>query len=84
MEKGLYADKESELLVAGRLEFDPKQNKILMRKPNLIIGSDRLEFYEFLGRKNEMYSLQNRNWLKFCVAITFAHFLFVRVPTLFS
>lgn len=57
MEKGLYANKESELLLAGKLEFDKKLNRIVMRKPNLVIGSDRLELYEFFGRRREMYSL---------------------------
>jgi hypothetical protein len=55
-----------------------------MRKPTLVIGSDRLDFYDFLGRRKEQFSLQNRNWLKFCVALTFGHFMLVRVPTLFS
>jgi len=55
-----------------------------MKKPKIVIGSDRLELYEFLGRRREVWHLQNRNWLKFCVGITFAHFLLVKVPTFFS
>ena len=57
---------------------------MVIRKPQLLIGSDRLDFYDFLGRRRETFSMQNRNWLKFCVALTGAHFLLVRVPTLFS
>lgn len=84
MEKGIIATKEHEYLVAGKLDFDRKLNRLVMRKPDLLIGSDRLDFYDFLGRRREHFSLQNRNWLKFCVALTFGHFLLVRVPTLFS
>lgn len=55
-----------------------------MRRPDLLIGSDRLDFYDFLGRRRESLSLQNRNWLKFCVAITVVHFVVVGIPTMFS
>lgn len=44
-------------MVAGKLELDKKTNKIVMRRPNLVIGSDRLEFYEFLGRGREVFGL---------------------------
>lgn len=84
MEKGLYANKEIDLLFAGKLELDKKSNTIVMRKPNLVIGSDRLELYEFFGRRREVYGLYNRNWLKFCVGITAIHFMIVEVPTIFS
>ncbi len=84
MEKGLYLNKETDLLVAGKLEFDKKTNSIVMRRPNLVIGSDRLELYEYFGRKREVYGIYNRNWLKFCVAITALHFVIVEVPTIFS
>jgi hypothetical protein len=84
IEKGIYANKDMELLIAGNVEFDKKINKIVMRRPTLVIGSDRLEFYEYLGRKREMYGMQSRNWLKFCLGITAVHFLIVRVPELFS
>lgn len=57
IEKGIYSDKPNELLVAGTIEHDKRLNKLVMRKPTLVIGSDRLEFYEFLGRRREMYSL---------------------------
>lgn len=57
---------------------------MIMRQPKLVIGSDRLEFYEFLGRKREVYSLQNRNLLKVCLGLTALHFLLVRVPEIFS
>ncbi len=64
--------------------MDKKLNRMVMRKPDLLIGSDRLDFYDFLGRRREQFGMQNRNWLKFCVGLTAAHFLLVRVPTLFA
>lgn len=84
METGIVKAKEHEYLVAGKLELDKKLNRLVIRRPDLLIGSDRLDFYDFFGRRRESLSLQNRNWLKFCVALTFAHFLLVRVPSLFS
>jgi hypothetical protein len=55
IEKGIRADKESEFLIAGNIEFDPKLSKMVMKRPNLVIGSDRLELYEFLGRRKETF-----------------------------
>lgn len=84
METGLIRNKEHEYLIAGKLELDAKNQRLVIRRPDLVIASDRLDYYDFLGRRREHFGLQNRNWLKFCVAITAAHFLLVRVPTLFS
>ncbi|TNV76866.1 hypothetical protein FGO68_gene13258 [Halteria grandinella] len=84
MENGMLANKEHEYLIAGTLDLDKSSKRLVMRRPELVIGSDRLDFYDFLGRRRESFNLQNRNWLKFCVGLTFAHFLVVRVPTLFS
>jgi len=61
----------------GTLSF--KQQKIIM-KPSMIIGSDRMELYEFFGRRREVWGLQNKNWLKFATAMTAVHFLTVSVP----
>jgi len=52
--------------------------------PKLVIGTDRLELYEFLARRKEVWNLRNRFWFKLSVALTAAHFLVVRVPELFS
>jgi hypothetical protein len=84
MEKGLLKDKEAEYLVGGKLELDKTNKRLVMRKPTLFIGSDRMDYYDFLGRRREHYGMQSRNWLKLCVGITAAHFLLVRVPTMFS
>lgn len=84
MERGLRSDKEGELLVAGYLEHSKKLNKIVMKKPKIVIGTDRLDLYEYFGRRKEALGIQNRNWMKFCLAITAVHFVLVRVPTMFS
>jgi hypothetical protein len=84
MEKGILKNRETDFLIAGKAEFNKQSNKIVISNPNLIIGSDRNDFYDFLGNRRETLSKQNRNWMKFAIAITAAHFLLVRVPTLFS
>ena len=55
-----------------------------MRNPKLIIGSDRLELYEFFARRKETWSLQNRDLAKACIGLTVCHFMLVRVPEMFS
>ena len=52
MEKGIPMNKEHEFLIAGKLELVNKQ-KLVMRTPSLVIGSDRMDFYDFLGRRRE-------------------------------
>lgn len=52
--------------------------------PKFVIGSDRMELFEYWGRKTETRGMTNRNWLKFAVGCTALHFLVVRVPSLFS
>jgi hypothetical protein len=53
-------------------------------RPRMIIGSDRMELYEYFGRRTETRGIANRNWLKFAFGCTALHFLIVRVPSLFS
>jgi hypothetical protein len=59
MTKGIKVDAQTgkgpELMFVGDLRFDSKANRYIMNKPNLIIGSDRLDFYEFLGRRREVF-----------------------------
>jgi len=43
----------------------------------MVIASDRMELYEYFGRRTEVLGQQNRNWLKFAVAVTGVHFLLV-------
>ena len=57
MEKGIVASKEHEYLIAGKLELDSKNQRLVIRNPNLLIGSDRLDFYDFLGRRREQFGL---------------------------
>lgn len=72
---------EGELLIMGPITF--KNNAFVMR-PKLIIGSDRMELYEYFGRLNEVRAQTNKNLLKFGVVVTGLHFLTVQVPSLFS
>ena len=48
-----------------------------MAKPKLIIGSDRLELYEFLARRREVINGFNKNWLKLAFAVTLIHAVIV-------
>jgi hypothetical protein len=55
-----------------------------MRRPDLVIGSDRLELYEFLARRKEVLSGHNKQLIKLMIGITIAHGLIVQIPTQFS
>jgi len=55
-----------------------------MKAPRMVIGTDRLELYEHLGRRREILQGQSRTWIKLCIGITAAHALIVQVPTMFS
>jgi hypothetical protein len=48
-----------------------------MRRPDLVIGSDRLEFYEFLARRKEVLSGHNKQLIKLMIGITIGHALIV-------
>ena len=84
MTKGIKLSPESqpEFLLLGSIAFN--KGKFVMAKPELIIGSDRLELYEHFARRREVLTGLNRNWLKLAAGATLAHFLLVEVPTLFS
>ena len=55
-----------------------------MRNPKFVIGSDRLELYEFLSRRKTYWGLQSRMYLNFAIGVTAVHFLLVQVPQLTS
>ena len=57
MEKGLIAGKNNELLVVGNVEFSSKLQRIIMKRPELVIGSDRFDYYEFMGRRREQLGM---------------------------
>ena len=44
-----------------------------MAKPKIIIGSDRLELYEFFARRKEVINGFSKNWLKLAFAVTLLH-----------
>jgi hypothetical protein len=48
-----------------------------MNKPELLIGSDRMELYEFFARRKEVITGLNRNLLKLAFASTVIHALIV-------
>lgn len=53
-------------------------------RPRLVIGSDRLELYDFFKKRKELWNQQSKNWLKLSAGLTALHFVTVRVPELFS
>lgn len=81
MTRGIRTDRPNDILLVGPLVL---KNQCLTITPKLVIGSDRLDLYEFLSRRKEVWLIENRNWFKLSVALTAAHFLVVRVPELFS
>ena len=57
--------------------MDEQVGRIVMRNPKMVIGSDRLELYEFLARRKTYWGLQNRMLLNVALAVTGFHFLLV-------
>ena len=48
-----------------------------MRNPKMVIGSDRLELYDFLARRKTYWGLQSRMLLNGAMAVTAVHFVLV-------
>ena len=48
-----------------------------MLKPEMLIGTDRLELYEFFARRKEVLTGLNKNWFKLAVGATAAHAVIV-------
>ena len=44
-----------------------------MLKPEMLIGTDRLELYEFMANRSSVTMGLNRNWLKLAVGATALH-----------
>ena len=85
MTKGIHIGKDGEgpeLMFAGPVNY--QGGKFVMTKPELVIGSDRLELYEHFARRREVMVAYNRNFLKLAFGVTAAHFVAVQVPTMFS
>jgi len=47
----------------------------------MVIGTDRLELYEYFARRRDVINANNRSLLKLGVALTVAHAIIIRVPT---
>ena len=74
--KGIKVDKEGngpELMFLGNVSYCTKNNRFQMLKPEMLIGTDRLELYEFMAHRNSVKLGLNRNWLKLAVAATAIH-----------
>ena len=84
MTRGIRADVDQELLFVGGLEHDQTAKRIVMRNPQMVIGSDRLELYEWLARRKTYWGLQSRMLLNVALGVTAFHFLLVQVPQLTS
>jgi len=88
VKKGIAVDRKSgegpELMFLGEVAFSEQAKRFIMNKPKLVIGTDRLELYEFMARRREVLLGHNRTWLKIAFGATLLHGLFVQVPTLFS
>mgnify|MGYP000011482323 CR=1 FL=1 len=86
MTKGIKVNAKSgegpELMMVGDLSYT--KNRFVMKRPQMVIGSDRLELYEFLAHRKEVLTNHNRGWMKVAFAATFIHGMLVQVPTLFS
>ena len=55
-----------------------------MVKPELVIGTDRLELYVHFARRREVMVAFNRNFIKLAFGVTAVHFVLIQVPTYFS
>ena len=82
--RGIRSDVEQEMLFVGGLTLDEKLGRILMKNPTMVIGSDRLELYEFLARRKTYWGLQSRMLLNVAMGITAIHFVLVQIPQLSS
>lgn len=79
VEKGISVG--DEILVGGTLEF---KNKYILSNPTLVIGSDKEELKQFVGRRREHFHLVARNFGKLCIGITLVHAVLFQVPALFE
>ena len=75
--RGIRTDIDQELLFVGGLELDMQAQRIVMRNPAFVIGSDRLELYGWLSRRKIHWGLQSRLLLNGALAVTAVHFLLV-------
>lgn len=83
--KGIKNTEEGfEYMYIGEMNLCKKTNRYIMHKPQMVIGSDRLELYEFFGRRKEVYTNYNRAMLKLCIGLTISHAVLVEIPTQFS
>ena len=81
--RGIRSDIDQEFLIVGGFEV-VNDSRLVMRNPSMVIGSDRMELYEFFARRKETLSQNNRSFLKLSVGLTMLHFALVQIPQLSS
>lgn len=52
--RGIRRDVDQELMFVGGLEV--QNQRILMKNPRIVLGSDRMELYEFMARRKEVWA----------------------------
>lgn len=64
LQKGLAVDSKSgegpELMFLGDVKYVESVNRFVMSKPKMVIGTDRMELYEFQARRREVLLNSNR------------------------
>ena len=53
--RGIRSDIDQEFLIVGGFEV-VNDSRLVMRNPSMVIGSDRMELYEFFARRKETLS----------------------------
>lgn len=80
MEKGIFSNRD--YIIGGNLVHE--ENTLRLKNPSLVIGTDKQELMEFMGRKREHCLMNVRNFVKLAIAITCLHALLVRIPYSFE
>lgn len=79
--KGIKVDKKtgetSEYAFLGEVSYNKQMNKFMMAKPQMLIGTSRMELYEHLARRREVLDGLNKNWFKLALGATIAHALII-------
>mmetsp|Transcript_14036 Transcript_14036/g.23849 ORF Transcript_14036/g.23849 Transcript_14036/m.23849 type:complete len:161 (-) Transcript_14036:180-662(-) len=77
--KGMELKKgvSSDYLFIGPVSYHEQSARFIMRKPKMIIGTDRMELYEFFTRRATVLNSYNQNMMRVILGATLAHALIV-------
>jgi len=79
MTKGIQYNKQTgegpELMFVGDITLN--SNRFVMTNPSMVIGTDRMELYEFFGRRREVLQNRNQQLIKLMIGVTLAHMVVV-------